>query len=165
MNHSESFKYFENKFYELTDKYRFNYLDISPCHIKSKEDVTSFIEQLGNTLFKEAEISFVDNEEIDEGVNFLFNGQPISLKVDPQYGHIQLDFSKTVKRLGKLAGKLVTHVHPFGMLVSGDMKDMKAAWSEGFPITLNEIDFLHGNVNGKWFKRKEVRSSFILDEV
>jgi len=41
---------------------------------------------------------------------------------------------------------------------------MKAAWSEGFPIKLDEVDFFYRNVNGKWYKKEEIKSSFILNE-
>lgn len=169
MNHSEAFKYFENKFGELTHKYGFNHLEVNPCHIESKEDLYLFTQRMVSTLFDGAEFSFIDDNEGNskggEVINFLFNGEKISLTIDPKFGHIEVDFFKTIKLLATLSRKFVTHVHPSGVLVSGNLEDMKAAWHEGFPIRLDEIDFLHKNVNGKRFKKDEIRSSFILDEV
>lgn len=164
MTHDKVFYYFENKFRESIAKYGFSYLEIEPCHVNSKDDLILFTERIANTLFKEAEFSFIDNEGVDDVVNFLFNGQQISLKIDPKYEHIEVDFFKKIKLLADLSGKFVTRAQPVPILVSGDIEDMKAAWSEGFPIQLDEIDFFRSNVNGKWFKKEEISSSFILNE-
>jgi len=81
MTHDKVFDYFGNKFRESIAKYGFSYLEIEPCHVNSKEDLILFTERMINTLFKEAEFSFIDDEEIDDVVNFLFNGQQISLQI------------------------------------------------------------------------------------
>lgn len=165
MTHNEVFNYFGERCKEAITKYGFNHLEIEPCHVETKEDLILFVERIANNLFDEIEFSFTDNEEIGEAVNFSFKGQQMTLRIDPKYGHIETGFSKIIDLLANLTGKFVTRTQPVNLLVSGDAEDMRTAWSEGFPIKLPEIDFFNGNTNGKWFKKEEIRSSFILNEV
>jgi len=165
MTHQEVFNYFEERFYEAIRKYGFNQFELNPGYVETKEDLILFVESIANSLFDGIEFSFADNDEIDEAVDFTFKNRQVTLRIDPKYGHIELGFSKVIDLLMELTGKFVTMAQPVNLLVSGDEKDMRAAWSEGFPIKLPEIDFFNGNANGKWFKKQERRNSFILNEL
>lgn len=165
MTHEKVFNYFGERCREAIVKYGFGHFELNPCYVEDKEDLVPFVEGIANNLFDGIEFSFTDNIAIDKAVDFSFQGQQMTLRIDPKYGHIELGFSKVINLLADLTGKFVTHTQPVNLLISGDEKDMRTAWGEGFPIKLPEIDFFNGNANGKWFKKKEIRSSFILYEV
>lgn len=165
MTHEKVFNYFGERCREAIVKYGFGHFELNPCYVEDKEDLVPFVESIANSLFDRIEFSFTDNEEIDEAVDFSFKGRQVTLRIDPKYGHIELDFYKVIDLLADLTGKFVTLAQPVNLLISGDAEDMRTAWSEGCPIKLPEIDFFNGNANGKWFKKEEIGTSFILDEV
>ncbi len=54
-------------------------------------------------------------------------------------------------------------VHQGGPTVAGTADDLKAAWSRGFPIHIPAVNFRHRHMTGKFFKKEEIRSMFIID--
>ena len=165
MTSSEVFQHFNKKFIKLRDKYELSYLELNPCSIRTNEDLRAFIQKLEDRFFFEEHFSIVDEESKENEVVFLFNEESISFKIDKKFGHIEPDFFKIIEYLALLSDKRVANVNPTGTIVAGDTNDMKLAWNEGLPVYLDEFYYFCRNTNGRKFKKRESRNSFILNEI
>ena len=163
MTGSDVYYYFNNKFFELSDKYDFNYLELEPCSIRTKEDLILFVRKIEYHLFPKEDFSFVD-ESKENKVVFLFNGERFSFEIDKKFRHIELNFSEKIKQLALLSNQYFTRMNPVGTIVVGDKEKLKFAWNEGCPINLDEFPLLHRNVNGRICKKGEFKNSFTLNE-
>ncbi len=163
MTGSDVYYYFNNKFFELSDKYDFCYFDAEPCSIRTKEDLIGFVQKIEYYLFSEEDFSFVDENE-ENKVAFLFNGEKFSFEIDKKFGHIELNFSEKIKQFARLSNQYFTRMNPVGTMVVGDKEKLKFAWNEGCPINLDEFPYLHRNVNGRRCKKGEFKNSFTLNE-
>ena len=160
------FAYFEEKRRELQYEYGLNTMEYSACGIRDTDSIRRLITRLANELFDKEEVRFLDAKnqlpENKQRVYFAFCGQELFLEIDPRHGHIELDFHETIQFMSDLVDMPVLSINPTGVSVSGDYEDLKSAWEKGFPIHLPEIDFRHKNINGRFFKREEFRSFFVI---
>jgi hypothetical protein len=165
MDHSYVFNYFGKKLLELKDEYGFTLFDNNPCSIRNKGDIKLFVNRLSKDLFEENDYYFINEEEPNNRLEFTYRGQKLSFEIDSKFGHIELDFYRTVEFMGFLSGKMIAMVNPTAVYVVGEEDDMKEAWAKGLPIHIPEINFRHRNMTGKYFEKQEVGAIFIVDGV
>lgn len=163
MDHSYAFNYFENKLCELKNEYGFTVFDNNPCAVRNKEDLKLFVTRLSIEHFEENDFHFLNAEEPNNRLDFIYRGQKLSFRVDESFGHIELDFYKTVEFMALLSEKMIAIANPTAVYIAGAEDELKEAWSRGLPIHLPEVNFRHRNVTGKYFKKQEIGSVFIVD--
>jgi len=163
MTQKEVIRYFTQKFRELKDEYKFTTNDHSPCYIKTKEDIVDYINDLAKNLFAEEDYQIIEDPDSPNSVAFIFRGQKMELRIDEKFKHIEPDYSQKVKRMSSLSNKLLGWVNQGGPHVAGSVDDMRAAWSRGFPIHIPEINFRRRHLTGKFFKKDEIGSMFIVE--
>lgn len=163
MDHSYAFKYFANRLTQFKDEFGFNVFEYNPCHIENKEDLKNFVNRLIKYFFEENDYYFLNEEESNNRLEFIYKNQKLSFEIDSKFGHINTDFHKTIEFMAFLSDKMISTVNPSAEYIIGDEEDIREAWSRGLPIHIPEINFRHRNLSGKYFKRQEVGASFLVE--
>ena len=157
------------KYTKLRDKFDLEIIEINPCSIQSKDDLTLLIKKIIKLFTGRSEVNFLENNEASllnqNCVQFYAKSELISLSIDSRFGHIEIDFFKTLERIASIYGKMFKKINNDQIYVSGNVEDMKEAWQEGFPIQIDEVDFLHKHYTGKRYKKSEIGSKLVLNQV
>lgn len=163
MNQKDIIRYFDQKYQELLAEYGFTINIHSPCHIETTEDIIYYVNDLAKNLFEEEDYHFIEHPDSTDSVLFNYKGENIELKIDNNFKHIEPDYYQKIKLMATLSNMSLAHVNQGGPNVAGSAKDMRAAWYKGFPIHIPEVNFRHRHITGKFFKKEEVGSMFIVE--
>lgn len=164
-DHSFVFNYFHKRLNELKGEFDLRTYGFNPCSFRKKEDLKTFVKRLAYEVFENDDLEFFDKGDFENRVDFKYLGQDLYLEIDQRYGHIEVDFHETVVFMATLSDVMIATVNPTGVTVGGDYNSMREAWSEGLPIHIPEVKFLHKHVTGKFYKKEEIGSNFVIEEV
>jgi hypothetical protein len=162
-NYSEVFRYFQNNVTTLKDEFGLKSYSYNPCSFRKKEDLRSFVKRLASTVFEVDDLEFSQDIDSQNELIFKFCGQELSLSIDEKFGHIELDFYKTVEFMAQLSQVMIASINPTGVCIGGDYEDMIEAWSKGLPIHIPAVkSIFYKHMNGKLYRKEEIQSELIV---
>lgn len=163
MTLDEYSQYLIKTYRQLRDKYNLRSMEIAPCSIRSKESLRNFTQSIMEGLFNQTNVEFIESND-PNSVKLIVEGKIISLNLDTRYGHIEIDFFKVLEQIALQLKQLIKFVTFDPVYIAGPESNIKKAWSEGFPVQIDEVDFLHKHYTGKRYSDSEIGSQIIINE-